>query len=194
MTDSTSPKPSLLGSLPNQLTTARLVLSFVLFGTIGMRFWLAALVVFAIAAVTDWLDGYLARGQGLVTSFGRAYDPLVDKVLVCGAFIFLLDEPTAGLEPWMVTIVVAREFIVTGLRGYLEERGVSFGADQLGKLKMLLQCLAIAWVLAVLRWWPDIDQARYPWPIALRDVLNYAAILATVASGVNYVRRAWAYL
>lgn len=190
----TSAKPSLLGALPNQLTTARLALSFALFAAIGTQAWLTALLLFAAAAVTDWLDGYLARGQGLVTSFGRAYDPLVDKVLVCGAFIFLLDEPSAGLAPWMVTVVVVREFLVTGLRGYLEEQGLSFGADQLGKLKMALQCAAVAWILALLHWFPGLDNSTYSPPLILRDVLNFAAVLATIASGANYVRRAWPYL
>src|SRR6266446_6081827 len=94
-------------NLPNQLTTMRLVLAFVLFGLIAAESWIGCILVFAVAALTDWLDGYLARKQGLVSTLGRNLDPLVDKVLVCGAYIFLLpDGDRAGwLKPWMVTVV-----------------------------------------------------------------------------------------
>src|SRR6476620_8193137 len=89
-------------NLPNGLTFARLVLAVVLFGCIAGAWWLVGVLVFAVAAVTDWLDGYLARRQGLASAFGRNFDPLVDKVLICGAFIFLLPVAGAGLAPWMV--------------------------------------------------------------------------------------------
>src|SRR5262245_3014376 len=102
--------------LPNQLTSARLVLAVILFGLIAWSAWLTCIVVFAVAAVTDWLDGYFARKQGLTSALGRNFDPLVDKVLICGAFIFLLKVNESGLSPWMVTVVVARELIITGLR------------------------------------------------------------------------------
>src|SRR5262245_34083376 len=107
-------------NLPNGLTLARLLLAVVLFGCIAAAWWLTGLVVFALAALTDWLDGYLARKQGLTSAFGRNFDPLVDKVLICGAFIFLLPVAGAGLAPWMVTVVVASEIIHTTLRRLLE--------------------------------------------------------------------------
>src|SRR5262245_18004794 len=77
-------------NLPNQLTAARFGLAIVLFVLIELGLWIACIIVFAVAAFTDWLDGYIARKQGLISSLGRNLDPLVDKVLVCGAFIFLL--------------------------------------------------------------------------------------------------------
>src|SRR5947208_12500659 len=89
---------------PNVLTFSRLALSVVLFACIAAEWWLAGLAVFCVAAVTDWLDGYLARLQNLATALGRNLDPLVDKVLVCGAFIFLLPVPGSGLAAWMVTV------------------------------------------------------------------------------------------
>src|SRR6516162_11371936 len=103
-------RPSSVVNLPNQLTAARLVLAIVLFGLIAVESWFWATVVFALAAVTDWLDGYLARKQGLTSALGRVFDPLVDKVLISGAFIFLLGVPAdgSGLRPWMVTVVAAR--------------------------------------------------------------------------------------
>src|SRR6516165_1822351 len=97
-------------NLPNQLTAARFVLGLVLFALIELRgLWVWCIVVFALAAVTDWLDGYFARKQGLVSTLGRNLDPLVDKVVICGAFIFLLPVEGAGLLAWMVTVVVGRE-------------------------------------------------------------------------------------
>src|SRR5438477_3960156 len=115
-------------NLPNQLTAARFVLALILFVLIEYTLWIACIVVFALAAVTDWLDGYLARRQGLTSALGRVYDPLVDKVLMCGAFIFLLPQGSreGWLAPWMVTVVVARELLITGLRNFLETLGVQF--------------------------------------------------------------------
>src|SRR5205823_6336696 len=121
----------------------RLVLGVVLFALIDSSSWLWCVVVFAAAAATDWFDGYLARKQGLMSALGRVFDPLVDKIVICGAYIFLLPVEGAGLLPWVVTVVVGRELVITGLRSFLENRGVVFGADWLGKLKMGLQCAAL---------------------------------------------------
>src|SRR6516162_5095587 len=100
MATTTTPKPPVF-NLPNQLTASRFVLGVVLFLLIDLGLWIGCIVVFALAAATDWLDGYLARKQGLVSTLGRNLDPLVDKVLVCGAYIFLLPISGAGLAPWM---------------------------------------------------------------------------------------------
>lgn len=181
-----------LFNLPNKLTSLRLVLSFVLFVAIWLQQWPVSLVVFVAAAITDWLDGYFARKRGLTSSLGRVYDPLVDKILVCGTFIFFLSEPAANLNPWMVTIIVAREFLVTAVRGFLENKGVTFGADWFGKIKMVLQCAAIVWILFLL------TLASYGVTRAtldlVRDVLNWTTVAATFFSGANYVRRAVQHL
>ncbi len=173
-------------NLPNQLTTSRLVLGVVLFVLIAIESWLWCLVVFSLAALTDWLDGYLARLQGQTSSLGRVFDPLVDKVLVSGAFIFLLPEGNkAGwLTPWMVTVVVGREFLITGLRGWLESMGVQFGADWLGKIKMTLQCAALVAIFVALRFggeWPSLGP--------MRTCLVYAMLVATILSGLQYLWR-----
>src|SRR5215510_1047972 len=112
-------------NLPNQLTAARFFLALVLFGLIAYEYWLTCLAVFALASITDYLDGYFARKQGLTSTLGRNLDPLVDKVLICGAYIFLLPfGATEGwLRPWMITVIVARELIITSLRSFLENRG-----------------------------------------------------------------------
>src|SRR5205814_5143530 len=121
--------PPRVWNLPNMLTAARLGLAIVLFALIAAESWLLALIVFVVAAFTDWLDGFVARRQGLTSAFGRNFDPLVDKVLICGAFIFLLPVKPAGVAAWMVTLIVARELIITGVRSFFESQMASFGAD-----------------------------------------------------------------
>lgn len=189
-----------LYSLPNKLTSLRLGLAFVFFICIDRQWWLSGLLVFAVAAFTDWLDGYYARKRNLISALGRVYDPLVDKVLVCGAFVFLSHARNtglagdAGLNAWMVVIIIAREFIVTGIRGFLEDKGVAFGADQLGKLKMVLQCAAILWVLTALAYASRFESEFETWLGRIRDLLNWAAVAVTFLSGANYVRKALKHL
>lgn len=184
-------RPPVFNNLANQLTAARLLLAIVLFGLIAAKCWIWCLVVFAAAACTDWFDGYLARRQGLSSALGRVFDPLVDKVLVSGAYIFLLPEPMAGLAPWMVTVVVGRELIITGLRSFLENRGTTFGADWLGKLKMGLQCAALLGIFVALHLASSGASARTVWFFtAVRDGLIYAMIASTALSGVQYLWRA----
>jgi CDP-diacylglycerol--glycerol-3-phosphate 3-phosphatidyltransferase len=184
-----TPTRSQVWNLPNILTLSRLGLAIVLFILIACASWIWCTIVFAAAAVTDWLDGYLARKQGLTSPLGRNLDPLVDKVLICGAYIFLLPVSGAGLVAWMVTVVVARELIITGLRSFLENKGASFGADWLGKIKMVLQCAALFAIFVAI----EVSQSH---PAAagvfgpLRDVLVYAMIVATALSGLQYLWRA----
>jgi CDP-diacylglycerol---glycerol-3-phosphate 3-phosphatidyltransferase len=175
-------------NLPNQLTAARFVLGVILFVLIEYHLWIASVIVFALAAVTDWLDGYLARRQGLVSTLGRNLDPLVDKVVVCGAYIFLLPVERAGLAAWMVTVVVGRELIITGLRSFMESMGASFGADWLGKVKMVLQCGALFAIFVALQW-PDERFLE-----VVRDVLVYAMLASTALSGLQYLWKAFAVL
>jgi CDP-diacylglycerol--glycerol-3-phosphate 3-phosphatidyltransferase len=178
-------------NLPNQLTAARFVLALVLFGLIAVERWGWCLAVFVVAAFTDWLDGYLARKQGLTSTLGRNLDPLVDKVLTCGAYVFLLPlgAREGWLLPWMVTVVVARELVITSLRSYLETMGARFGADWLGKVKMGLQCAAIIAIFVAAmgpEWWTWL-----PGFLAfVRDVLIYAMLVFTTLSGLQYLWKA----
>jgi CDP-diacylglycerol---glycerol-3-phosphate 3-phosphatidyltransferase len=178
-------------NLPNILTISRLGLAVVLFILIACGSWIWCTIVFAAAAVTDWLDGYLARKQGLTSPLGRNLDPLVDKVLICGAYIFLLPVSGAGLAAWMVTVVVARELIITGLRSFLENKGASFGADWLGKVKMVLQCAALFAIFVALEA-PDHHFLKGAWGVfeVLRGLFIYAMIVATALSGLQYLWRA----
>src|SRR5262245_3477390 len=139
-----------LFTIPNVLTLSRLPLAIVLFACIACEQWLAGLIAFLLASVTDWLDGFLARKLNQASALGRNLDPLIDKVLTGGAFIYLMPVKGAELSEWMVTVVVGRELLITGIRGIMEAQGVKFGADWLGKLKMVLQCAVLIATLAVL--------------------------------------------
>ena len=186
----TSKRPPIF-SLPNQLTALRFVLSIVLFILISNEQWVSCAVVFAVAAFTDWLDGFLARRWNLGSTLGRNLDPLVDKILICGAFIFLLPVAGANVDPWMVTVVVTRELVVTSLRSFIENRGGSFGAAWPGKLKMGLQCAAL---LAVFLYfcWRSVEWLAWTW--VLRDILLCGMVISTVISGLQYLLRATALL
>jgi CDP-diacylglycerol---glycerol-3-phosphate 3-phosphatidyltransferase len=172
-------------NLPNQLTASRFVLALVLFGLIAAESWAACLVVFVVAAFTDWLDGYLARKQGLTSTLGRNLDPLVDKVLMCGAFIFLLPVQGAGIKTWMVTVVVARELVITSLRSFLENQGARFGAEWVGKIKMVLQCAALIGIFVALQVPAD---SAFASPLGwVKDILIYAMLASTILSGLQYL-------
>ena len=128
--------------------------------------------VFALAAFTDGLDGYIARSRGDITTFGKLMDPLADKLLVTAALVALVS--LGRLEAWIAMVIIAREFFVTGLRGVAVERGVVIQASWLGKVKTATQ---IAAVIALIVWDPA--------PLGV-DILVYVAVAFTVASGVDY--------
>ena len=198
MATATSNREPSTFNLPNQLTASRLALGLVLFLLIDRHLWIGSIVVFAIAAVTDWLDGYLARRQGLVSTLGRNLDPLVDKVVVCGSYIFLLPVPNSGLAAWMVTVVVGRELIITGLRSFMEMSGASFGADWLGKIKMVLQCATLFAIFLALAAVSTNEgnglSSQETVLVTIRDVLIYGMLLATALSGLQYIWRAFQML
>ena len=185
-------------NLPNLLTISRLALALVFFGFLAAHWFRTSFVLFLVAASTDWLDGYLARRRGETTTLGRILDPFVDKVIVLGAFIFLLPIPESAVTAWMVTVLVARELLVTGLRSYLEGESVAFGADWFGKIKMIVQCLAIGIVLlylGVLKGstapaWSLGGLSPDQWGGALRTAAVWAAVIVTTLSGVAYAWRA----
>ncbi len=187
---------------PNRITGLRFVGAALLFVLLalwgdreveelgGMRpyfqlvFWL-----FTLTAASDYLDGFLARRDHQVTAFGRIADPFVDKVLIVGSMVFLTAFPWARpwLPPWLVVVILAREFLVTAVRGYVESIGRSFPADRFGKLKMVVQCVAVGdlfWMRAF-EWGPAMLQF---WSV-LAHVLVWGSLAATVGSGLSYVFR-----
>jgi CDP-diacylglycerol---glycerol-3-phosphate 3-phosphatidyltransferase len=128
--------------------------------------------VFALAALTDGLDGYFARSRDAVTTFGKLMDPLADKLLITAALVSLVS--LNRLEAWVAMVIIAREIAVTGLRAIAAERGVVIAASWMGKLKTVLQ---IAAVFALI--------AANPAPVWV-DVLVYLAVAVTLISGADY--------
>jgi CDP-diacylglycerol--glycerol-3-phosphate 3-phosphatidyltransferase len=143
-------------NLPNQLTVLRLILTavfVVLFHLpLGNRISIA-LLVFALASITDYLDGHLARSRNLVTNFGKLMDPLADKILMTAALIMLatpevpLPNGKIALEVWIVIAILAREFFVTGIRQIASNAGVVLAAEKLGKHKMVWQIITVCYFL-----------------------------------------------
>ena len=154
-----------------------------------------AIVIFIVAAATDAVDGYIARKKGLVTALGRVLDPFVDKVLVCGAFIIFAGpgfvdadgHNVTEVTAWMVVVIVGRELLVTGLRGFNESRGKAFGASLHGKLKMWMQSIAAPAVLLIVAHeasWPGAN-----WPSITKKALVWAMVVVTALSTVQYIMR-----
>lgn len=175
-------------NLPNQLTVSRLVLSIVLFAFLGLRWYTTSLVLFVVAASTDWLDGYFARKYGQVTILGRILDPFVDKVIVCGTFIFLVSVPDSQIHAWMAVVIVGRELLITAIRSFLEQQGADFSANMSGKLKMVFQCIAAGVSLFYLAQLSAGGAAD--WMYWLLIAMVYTAVALTVISGIGYIRAA----
>ena len=162
-------------NLPNALTVLRILLVPVVVVALldeTPNGDAIAAAVFALAAFTDGLDGYIARSRGSITTFGKLMDPIADKLLVTAALVALVS--LGRLEAWVAMVIIAREFAVTGLRGVAAEEGLVIHASWLGKIKTATQ---IAAVIALIVW--------YPAPLGV-DILVYVAVAFTVASGVDY--------
>lgn len=183
---------------PNALTIARLVLTggFVVILAWAGRdtdlgaawLWLGA-GLFVVAGVTDAADGYLARRWNAVSVFGRIVDPFADKILILSAFVMLADAgPRSPIAGWMAVVVLARELLVTTIRGVYEGRGVDFSAGTTGKIKMILQWAVLSLALI------DLALARQGGgelePRAWLYGLAVATVVFTAYSGWPYVRRA----
>lgn len=184
-----SPPLDRVWTVPNILSAARLLLALVLFVAIERGAWDASLWLFLVAASTDWIDGWWARRFNQVSRLGRIFDPLVDKVIVCGAFVLLAGRGSASaILPWMAVVVVVRELVVTAVRAEMERAGHDFSAGPAGKLKMVLQCLAIALELAT-RAWPETAIAG----LGMAEVARWtawAAVVTTIYSGLEYLAAA----
>lgn len=187
-------------NLPNLITGARLVLAVVLFGLLvaveagrageappGRERLLlnVSLAIFVLAAVSDALDGQIARRWGLQTDFGRIVDPFADKVIVCGTFILLAPLNGSQVAPWMVVVILARELLVDGLRGFAEAKGVPFPASALGKAKMVTQSVCLGWILLALA-----NLRGVGWAEVTSFVLIGLTLAITAASGLDYVFKA----
>jgi CDP-diacylglycerol--glycerol-3-phosphate 3-phosphatidyltransferase len=205
---SKSPTLNVIWNVPNVLTSARLVLSVICFVFLTIDWYFTSLILFAVAAGTDWIDGFWARRYGQITQLGRILDPFADKIIICGTFTFLAAVPpvnrTGGsaseIWAWMAVVVIAREMLVTALRSFFEEHGSDFSAKWSGKWKMVLQCAAVALSLWRL-WYYDYDARWGAWGTEPSDLSTWslrlvvwAAIALTIYSGWVYVQRAMSLL
>ncbi len=181
----TQPASSKIFNVPNTLSMIRLVLALAVGGLIETRFFLAALIVFVIAASTDFLDGWWARKFNQVTKLGRVLDPFVDKIIITAALIALVGVPGSGVAAWMVTVIIGREFLVTSIRAMVEGKGGDFSARWLGKVKMLVQCAAVVACLLLLKYPLQSD-----WLEPTTIALLWSATAITIASGADYVLQA----
>ncbi|HWB06904.1 MAG TPA: CDP-diacylglycerol--glycerol-3-phosphate 3-phosphatidyltransferase [Verrucomicrobiales bacterium] len=187
-------------NLPNKLTIARLGLTvlFVIAAYSGLPWgFTAATLLFGVAAFTDFLDGRIARQRGMVTSFGKLMDPLADKVLMAAAFVVLMDLYRDGttMPAWLVITVLAREFLVTGLRLVASSRGTVLAADWLGKQKTTWQIVFASYLLVmnaafrepVMAWIKPLFDAPAVGRQVMVPLLLTITLVITVWSGAAYV-------
>jgi len=202
--------------VPNALTAARLLLALVFFILLSFYQYTGrgdptllniAFVIYLVALFTDFLDGYLARKWKVEGPFGRVVDPFVDKVLVLGSFTFfagknfIIPDSSAavaghvvktitGVAPGIVVILLARELLVTSLRGLSESSGQAFGAVFSGKLKMVAQSVTILVILIYVNYFVRAPNHPYETPArAVRDFCIWATVVITILSGLIYVQR-----
>lgn len=176
-------------NLPNRLTLARLVLSAVFVFCFSIDFPLrftTAFLLFVLAAVTDWLDGVIARRHNLVTDFGKLMDPLADKILTAAAFISL--SAFHAIPPWAVVLIISREFLITGLRSLAASKGVVLPAERLGKHKTSWQIATILYFLLLLAIREHADPAwlRHAW-FGGQVILVPVTVILSVYSGIAYL-------
>ncbi len=185
-------------NLPNAITFSRLIMTAAFVVAVSQRNltgYGAGLVLFIVAAASDWLDGYLARKMGLVTPLGKLMDPLADKILVSAAFVFFTEQKLCPV--WVTALIIGREFLVTGLRQIAIESGHVLAADRLGKWKTTFQLAylitGLIWLTAAhakqsaaLEWLGNL--ARPSWEGGwLQPLFLWAAVALTVISGWNYL-------
>ncbi|MCX4323733.1 MAG: CDP-diacylglycerol--glycerol-3-phosphate 3-phosphatidyltransferase [Lachnospiraceae bacterium] len=165
-------------NLPNKLTIFRVILIpffvvLLLFDITAFDKWIA-LAIFIIASLTDFLDGHIARKYNLVTNFGKFMDPLADKLLVCSAMICLVE--LARIPAWVVIIIIAREFIISGFRLVASDNGVVIAASYWGKFKTVFQMIMICLMIADL-----------PSLALVTQIVMWVALVLTVVSLVDYL-------
>ncbi|MBR5155986.1 MAG: CDP-diacylglycerol--glycerol-3-phosphate 3-phosphatidyltransferase [Clostridia bacterium] len=166
---------------PNKLTMLRVIMVPIFIWAITSGFYIVSIIVFALASLTDQLDGYIARKNNQVTTFGKLMDPLADKILTISALICFLEIGADFINSWVVMIIIARELIVTGIRQLAMGENTVIAASQWGKAKTVSQMVAIIAVMldliVPLRWG---GFCLTLWLIAL-------AVILTVYSGVDYI-------
>ena len=165
-------------NLPNKLTIARVIAVPFFIGAYYFSWYLLAFIIFVAASLTDMLDGKIARKYNLVTNFGKIMDPLADKVLVYSAICLMIPF---YVPAWMLIIILAREFTVAGMRTVAASEGIVIAAGMSGKIKTVLQMIAVCLLLLV----PAFPLFIPLWYIA--QAFLWASLIMTVYSGVEYV-------
>lgn len=189
-------------NLPNKLTVLRMLLVpvfIILMYADPMPFnYLAAAAVFIAASVTDWLDGKIARSRNLVTTFGKFLDPLADKILVISALAVFVDNPVINMSAVPLVIIIAREFVVSGMRLLAMEDGVVIAAGIWGKLKTAFTMVTIVVIMVYLVIFCDIgadigetQELIRTWVLG---TLIWISALLTIISGVVYLKNGWKYV
>ena len=167
-------------NLPNSITLIRIAMTPVLVVMLlspGRGMSLASAIIFILVCATDWLDGYLARKKGKITSLGKFLDPLADKLLITAAFIMLI--PLGRVPAWAVALMIGREIAVTGLRAIAVDAGVVIAASNLGKLKTVAQIVCLVPLIVHYPWFGIDFQA-------IGELLLVAAFALTMWSGIDY--------
>lgn len=172
-------------NLPNKLTILRMIMIPVFLVVLyipglGMAGNIAAAAIFILASITDFLDGKIARKYNLVTNFGKFMDPLADKLLVCSALIALVDFDKVAA--WIVIIIIAREFIISGFRLIAADNGVVIAASYWGKFKTTFQMLMVIVIIFNIN-------LQLGWLNILGTLLIYVALVLTVVSLIDYIAK-----
>ena len=181
-------------NLPNKLTVSRLVLTVAFVACMSLPLkngTSVAIILFAVASITDYLDGYLARKLNIVTNFGKLVDPLADKILIAAAFILLAVDKV--MPAWIAITVLAREFFVTGIRLVAAGQGEVLAAEKLGKHKMLWQIITALYFLMrdasvepLFAWSAPFFAVKLFSPQWLGNFCIYFTTFLTIASGFSY--------
>ena len=180
-------------NLPNKLTIGRVIAVPFFIAAYLSGWYLAAFVIFILASLTDMLDGKIARKYNLVTNFGKIMDPLADKILVYSAFCLMIPDLVPG---WMLIIILAREFTIAGMRTVAASEGIVIAAGMSGKIKTVLQMIAVPLLLLVpllTNIYQEtmgagfLSQGLYHAYVITADVFLWASLVMTVFSGVEYV-------
>lgn len=180
-------------NLPNKLTVARLILTVVFLVIFFRPFHFGntlALVVFAVASLTDYFDGKIARRDKLITNFGILMDPLADKILICSAFIAFVGRDL--MPAWMVVIIVARELAITGLRLLAATKQLVIAAERYGKHKTISQIVATISILVLVSYpeWGRWGEALFAWwALAFTELAKWVSVILTASSGGLYLWR-----
>src|SRR5688572_16745583 len=180
-------------TLANKITIGRFLITIVYFVLLGMvgggvaddRYILyTAFFLFLVAVVGDGLDGYYARKYHQETNFGRIADPFADKIMICGSFVFFLGIPALKeiVAPWMVVVILAREFLVTAIRSAAEAQHMPLAVSGWGKTKMIVQSFVVATAVFYAAWVGHLE-----WATVVMRVLIWITLGVTAISGVLYM-------